>query len=149
MNRTTVTLAAAATALTTAAIVATSGSAQTPSSTSLHLRAANQRSVGFIPKHKPHQGDRLGFGATVTGDDTGLDRGVCTFIGAGDTLCTITFHLSRGTLTTEGLATGGPPNKTPFAITGGTGAYDGARGTAIVTVIRDPETTDFQITLRP
>jgi hypothetical protein len=36
----------------------------------------------------------------------------------------------------------------PFAITGGTGAYDGARGTARVTDVSS-STTDVRITLLP
>lgn len=148
MNRTPVALTAGAAAIAAAAVIAASGSAQGPAPTSLHLAAADQKGVGFLPRHKPGQGDRFGFGATVTGDDTGIDRGVCTFIGKGGTLCEITFNLSRGTLTTQGLVVSGRPNKTPFAITGGTGDYDGARGTAIVTVVQDRTTTDFQVALR-
>ena len=39
-------------------------------------------------------------------------------------------------------------NKTPVAITGGTGAYNGARGTALVTD-SSPTQTDVEITLLP
>ena len=46
------------------------------------------------------------------------------------------------------MSLSGRANKTPFAITGGTGAYDGARGTALVTDVNS-KTTDIQITLRP
>jgi len=39
-------------------------------------------------------------------------------------------------------------NKVPVAITGGTGAYNGARGTALVTDT-SPTQTDVEITLLP
>ena len=71
---------AAAAAIATAAVLAAGGSAQAPP-TSLHLVSKEQRGVGFFPRHRPHQGDRFGFGDTITGDDTGVDRGVCTLIG--------------------------------------------------------------------
>ena len=76
--------AGAAAALATAALMAGAGSAQAPPTT-LHLVSNAQKSVGFMPKGAPHQGDRLGFGDTVTGDDTGHDRGVCTIIGKPQT----------------------------------------------------------------
>jgi hypothetical protein len=107
----------------------------------------NQKTVGFGPNHKPRQGDRFGFGDKVTGDDTGFDRGVCTFIGKNQALCTVVVEVSKGTLTAQGL-TSPHPNKTPFAITGGTGTYDGARGTALVTEVNS-NTTDVRVTLRP
>jgi hypothetical protein len=56
---------------------------------------------------------------------------VCTRIGQ-KALCNLQIQLSKGKLSAQGLV----PNvqdRTPIAITGGTGAYDGARGTAIVT----------------
>src|SRR5436190_13886248 len=76
--RVAVALSAAVAALIIAAIIASAGSAQPP--TTLHLVARSQKGVGFFPNHKPHQGDRFGFGDKITGDDTGVDRGVCTFI---------------------------------------------------------------------
>ena len=63
-------------------------------------------------------------------------------------LCVIVAHLSEGTLTAEGLLPAGGTKKTPLAITAGTGAYDGARGTALTTDISSTS-TDIQITLRP
>ena len=131
-------------ALATAALMAGAGSAQTPA-TALHLVGTPQKGVGFMPKGAPRQGDRLGFGDTVTGDDTGHDRGVCTFI-KGGLLCTIQVQLSKGTLTAQGIVPE-RSNKNPIAITGGTGAYDGARGTALVTDGKNQTTVD--ITLLP
>ena len=129
MTRTT--LAAGVAALATAGVIATSGSAQAPAGTTLHLVAKSQKGIGFFPKHRPRQGDRIGFGDKVTGDDTGLDRGVCTVIGRG-LLCTIQVQLSKGTLSAQGMLPQRSHN-TPVAIVGGTGAYNGARGTAFAT----------------
>ncbi len=138
-------LAAAAAAIATSAALATAGSAQAPPAT-LHLVGKSQKSVGFFPKGRFHQGLRLGFGDTVSGDDTGIDRAVCTAIGRG-LLCTIQVQLSKGTLTAQGMVPEHSHN-TPIAITGGTGAYDGARGTALVTDV-NKNTTKVDITLLP
>jgi hypothetical protein len=56
------TLAALAAALVTAALVATTGSAQAPAGTTLHLVSKSDKNVGFFPKARPHQGDHIGFG---------------------------------------------------------------------------------------
>ena len=149
MSRTAIALTAGVACIATVAVIATSGSAQGPVPTSLHFVEKNQKSVGFGPDRKPRQGDRFGFGSTVTGDDTGIDRGVCTAIGKNQALCNVEERLAKGTLSAQGLVSlSGRANKTPFAITGGTGAYDGARGTALVTDVNST-TTDIQITLRP
>ena len=122
-------LGAVAAALVTAALVASTGSAQAPPTT-LHLVGKPQQGVGF-GSFSARQGTRVGFGGTTTGDDTGYDRGICTAM-RGGLVCTIQVQLSKGTLTAQGILPE-RANKTPIAITGGTGAYDGARGTALVT----------------
>jgi hypothetical protein len=137
------TLAALAAALVTAALVAASGSAQAPAGTALHLVAKSQKSVGFFPKTRPHQGDRIGFGDTISGDDTGYDRAACTLVGRS-LLCTVQVQLAKGSLSVQGIAPQRAKN-TPFAIVGGTGAYDGARGTAFVT---DESATTSTITVQ-
>ena len=121
-------LGAVAAALVTAALVASAGSAQAPPTT-LHLVGKPQKGVGFSPKSAPRQGDRFGFGDTVTGDDTGHDRGICTFM-KGGLVCTVQVQLSKGTLTAQGVVPE-RSNKTPIAITGGTGAYANARGVIV------------------
>jgi hypothetical protein len=149
MSRTAIALTAGVACIATVAVIATSGSAQGPAPTSLHLVEKDQKSIGFAPNRKPRQGDRFGFGNAVTGDDTGVNRAICTVIGKTQALCIVEERLAKGTLTAQGLVNlSGPANKTPFAITGGTGAYDGARGTALVTDVNST-TTDIQITLRP
>jgi hypothetical protein len=139
------TLAALAAALVTAALVATTGSAQAPAGTTLHLVAKSQKSVGFFPKARPHQGDHIGFGDTISGDDTGYDRAACTLVGRS-LVCTIQVQLSKGTLSVQGIAPQ-RSNNTPFAVTGGTGAYDGARGTALVTDVNS-STTNITVNLK-
>jgi hypothetical protein len=124
------------------AVQATAGSAA-PTPKSLHLVATSLKKVGFFPKSKPRQGDRFGFGDSLTGDDTGFDRGVCTFIG-GKSLCDVQADLSKGTVSLQGFVPGKATN-VPIAILGGTGAYDGASGTAVVTNV-NRRTTDISVT---
>jgi hypothetical protein len=132
-------------AIVTAAVIASAGSAQGSPNT-LHLVGTAQKGIGFSPDHKPHQGDRFGGGSRITGDDTGISRTVCTVIGKR-ALCTLQVQLSTGKLSAQGLV----PDRadhTPIAITGGTGAYDGARGTAVATQLSQTKTR-LTITLRP
>jgi hypothetical protein len=127
----------------TAALVAASGSAQSPAGTTLHLVSKSQKGVGFFPSGRPHQGQHVGFGDTISGDDTGYDRAACTIVGQS-LLCDIQVQLSKGTLSVQGIVPQ-RANNTPLAITGGTGTYDGARGTALVT--DHANTTDITVTL--
>jgi hypothetical protein len=138
-------LAAGAAAVATAAVLAASGSAQT-TPTTLHLVSKSQKSMGFFPKGRPRPGDTLGFGDKISGDETGFDRVACTIIGKS-LLCTGEVQLSKGTLSVQGLVPERSHNH-PMAITGGTGAYDGARGTALVTDV-DENTTRVDVTLKP
>jgi hypothetical protein len=138
-------LGAGLAALVTAAALAATGSAQTAPKT-LHLVGHAQNSVGFFPTGRPHTGQHAGFGDKVTGDDTGTDTGACTVMRKG-LLCTIEVRLSKGTLSAQGLLPQSS-NKTPVAITGGTGAYAGADGVAVVTDT-GPSTTTVDVTLNP
>jgi hypothetical protein len=133
-------------ALAGAGVVAATGSAQSRA-TSLHFVLTNQRHIGFAPHHAPpRQGDRVGFGEKARGSDQGRSRAVCTVIGK-DVMCTFELQLSHGSITAQGILPQ-RSNRTPVAITGGTGAYDGARGTALVTDLSRTK-TDLDITLRP
>jgi len=138
--------AGTAAALATAALMASAGSAQAPPTT-LHLVSTSQKNAGFMPKGAPRLGDRLGFGDKISGDDSGYDRAACTIVGKPQLLCTIQVQLAKGTLTVQGMLPE-RANKTPVAITGGTGAYNGARGTALVTDHGNGQ-TDVDITLLP
>jgi hypothetical protein len=125
------------------AIQATTGSAA-PTKKTLHLTATSLKKVGFFPKSKPRQGDRFGFGDSVSGDDTGFDRGVCTIIG-GKSLCNVQVQLAKGTLSLQAFLPQGKTTNLPIPILGGTGDYDGATGTAVVTQV-SKNTTDISIT---
>jgi hypothetical protein len=135
-------LSAGLAAAATAAVLASGGAAQT-GGTELHFTATSQKSAEFFPKHKPRPGDQLGFGDKVTGDDTGITRAVCTLAGGGSgggLPCTIWIKLSKGTLELQGML----PEKShnaPIAVVGGTGAYNGARGTAYATDHGNSKTT--------
>jgi hypothetical protein len=132
-------------ALAAAAALATTGTAQT-APTTLHLVGHAQKGVGFFPKGRPRPGDRVGFGDRVSGDDTGTDTGACTVV-RQRVLCSIEAQLSKGTLSLQGLLPQ-RSNNHPVAITGGTGAYAGARGVARVTDT-NATTTTIDITLMP
>jgi hypothetical protein len=120
------------------AALAAPGLAQT-TPTSVHLVATQSRG-GFAPHH-PKPGSRFGFVQSISGDDHGTSRGVCTYLGGKPALlCTLELDLAKGTITAQGLI----PQRshdTPVAITGGTGAYDGARGTALATDVSSSKTT--------
>ncbi|MGR6319086.1 hypothetical protein Q2K19_30525 [Micromonospora soli] len=83
-----------------------------------------------------HTGDREVFRDTlVWAEDqrpAGKAEGHCTVIDAftATTTCTIVTTLHEGTLTTEGVGTFVPGTTSTAAITGGTGAYEGAKGHA-------------------
>jgi hypothetical protein len=141
-------LSAAAGAIIVPVVIASAGSAQ-DSPKMLRLVATAQQGVGFAPDREPRQGDRFGGGSKITGDSVGIQRTVCTVIGerGEEAICTIEIRLTRGTLSAQGLV----PQRadhSPIAITGGTGAYDGAGGTAVVTQLSQTETR-FTVRLRP
>jgi hypothetical protein len=134
-------LSAGVAAAVTAAALASSGAAQTGGS-ELHLLATSQKSAEFFPHRRPHPGDQLGFGDKITGDDTGVARAVCTLVGGpGKGLpCTIWVKLSKGTLQFQAMLPEKSHNS-PVAIVGGTGTYNGARGTAYATDVSKTKTT--------
>jgi hypothetical protein len=137
------TVVAACGAVVVLAVIARGGAAKgTP--TTLHLVGTIEPNIGFAPDHPPRQGDRFGGGSRITGTDTGRQRSVCTLIGRR-ALCNVQLNLSRGRLSAQGLV----PNETdhtPIPITGGTGAYAGARGTAFATRL-GPTRTRFDVRL--
>jgi hypothetical protein len=138
-------LAAGVAALATAGVIATSGSAQAPTGTSLHL-VSKQAKGGFTPPGRFRNGERFGFVQKISGDQSGISREVCTAVG-NRALCTIQLQLSNGTLSAQGVVPQRAHN-TPVAITGGTGAYNGARGTAFATDT-SPTSSSIDIELLP
>jgi hypothetical protein len=87
----------------------------------------------------------FGFCDKITGTATGTDRGVCTLIGK-QALCNVVVTLANGTLSATGLLAETSKN-TPMQVTGGTGAYNGACGTTLITV--SSKTTRVDVTLLP
>jgi hypothetical protein len=96
----------------------------------------------------PSLGDQLVFSESLErfGRDVGMSGGVCTVTHAMAPYDVLTFHcvatlsLRRGQITLQGLIeVQGEDDPGPFvvAITGGTGAYRGAGGEAIVRERRD------------
>jgi allene oxide cyclase-like protein len=81
------------------------------------------------------------------GKKVGHDAGVCTFtsLAPPEAACQITFFLSSGQIATQFLNT--PPPHKVAAIVGGTGAYRGARGQAVIVENRNQTgTISFQLT---
>jgi opacity protein-like surface antigen len=141
------TAVAVAAALAAGAIGAATGSAQSAAPSTLHLVSTTQGRVGFFPHHKRvRQGDRFGFGQKVTGSDSGISRVLCTAIG-NQLMCTVQLRLSHGTLTAQGFIPQ-HSHRNPVAVTGGTGAYDGARGTAFATDVSATKSV-IDVSLRP
>ena len=66
------------------------------------------------------------------GQRVGHDGGVCTLtsVEGGQAQCLVTAYLSEGQITIQGLIveTGQTPERFTFAVTGGTGQYEGASG---------------------
>jgi hypothetical protein len=143
--RLSVALGAITAACVAVAVIASAGSAQ-GQPTTLRLVGTIQKNIGFAPDHPPRQGDRFGGGSELTGDDTGLQRSVCTAIGRR-ALCNVQLNLSRGRLSAQGLVPS-ETDHTPIPITGGTGAYAGASGTAFATQLSATRTR-FEVRLVP
>jgi hypothetical protein len=121
------------------------GTAATIATHQLHVRATTRQFALVDPGHDgPGVGDLLveSDDLTIGGKPSGESGSTCSFVAAvpGSSLtCNsiVTLSLPAGQLTLQGLFTGpfGPPT-TPlalsYAVTGGTGAYTAAQGTADV-----------------
>ena len=103
--------------------------------------------VDLAPKGEPNAGDHLVFSDDVywNGNKVGFLDGTCTFTRvkatAGRFHCTATLTLPKGQITIQGAIRipFGENFLGPFylAITGGTGAYDEARGQVRVRTVSD------------
>ena len=82
----------------------------------------------------------------VTADDgsKGHDVGLCTLITKSELLCHSQVILSTGQIAFQGVLHQHDRN-TPGSVIGGTGAYDGTRGTATITDINQ---TTAKVTLK-
>ena len=88
-----------------------------------------------LGKRGPSLGDERLFADSVLdakGRKVGHDAGVCTFtsLTPPEAACQITFFLSRGQISIQFL--NAPPPRKVAAIVGGTGAYRGASGEAVI-----------------
>ena len=138
------TTAVAAIAL--AGIIAASGGGKpSPPSRTIHLTLV--QTGGFDSPGPPRPGFVHAFTDKVTGDDgsKGHDVGLCTLITASELLCHSQVILSTGQLAFQGILHQHDHN-TPGTVLGGTGAYNGARGTAHITDL-SPTTAKVTINL--
>jgi hypothetical protein len=83
----------------------------------------------------PSVGDERIFSDSLldgTGKKVGHDAGVCTFttLTPPEAACYLTFFLAGGEIAAQFL--NAPPPRKALAIVGGTGAYRGARGEAVI-----------------
>ena len=88
-----------------------------------------------LGKKGPSVGDERIFADSLLdakGKKVGHDAGVCTFttLAPPEAACYITFFLREGEIATQFL--NAPPPRKVAAIVGGTGAYRGARGDAVI-----------------
>jgi hypothetical protein len=154
MKRTAVGLAAVA-ALGVAVAIPSVGQSQTSRTITLNAHTKSVKVVDLPPRGKSSSGDLIVSISTlrnVDGARVGKGYIACTLTGRARTFesanyeCTGTNKLKDGSLTFAGnlrLAA----RELTVAVTGGTGAYDGATGTALVTDV-DDSTTKIDVALR-
>ena len=146
MRRPLIFASAGVAAIALAGIIATSGGAKpSPRTRTIHLTLV--QTGGFDSPGPPRPGFVHAFTDKVTGDDgsEGHDVGLCTLITAKELLCHSQLILSTGQLAYQGILHQHDHN-TPGTVLGGTGAYNGARGTAHVTDV-SPTITKVTISL--
>lgn len=162
-----VSLVAAATA---SAIAVTSGGAQTPAGrtiTVVQREVPDNYVVTDVPplmrgaSTNPSKGDGFLYRNELL-DAGGAKRvgtvfGRCSYVTArsqltgSELVCDVVSVLKDGTLTGSALVTLGATPYATFAVTGGTGAYEGARGSGVVTIrgsVNNP-LSDIVYHLRP
>jgi hypothetical protein len=133
-------------AIALAGIIATAGGAKpAPPTRTIHLTLV--QIGGFDSPRAPRPGFVHAFTDKITGDNgiTGHDVGLCTLITRTELLCHSQVVLTTGQLSFQGILHQDDHN-TPGSIIGGTGAYNGARGTARITDV-NPTTAKVTINL--
>ena len=109
----------------------------------LRLHTSASGKGGYFPietKIKAPSGESAGFSKTSPIDDSsgahaGFQDQLCIAGGIkGRADCTLTLSLKRGTVVATGIFTAGGGLGGTLAVTGGTGAYEGARGSYQVSV---------------
>jgi allene oxide cyclase len=135
------TLAAAA----ALAVASGPGSAQAPAVRTIQIleREGPSRFVDQPPRRRPSQGDMIVFRNTLLNaanrrQRIGTSHGVCVVTGGTarrtSTQCEATLVLGDGTLSLLGAVTFAEEARAfTVAVVGGTGAYEGARGSARIT----------------
>jgi hypothetical protein len=123
----------------------TGGAKPAPRARTIHLTLV--QTAGFNSSGAPPPGFVHAFTDKITGDNgiTGHDIGLCTLITSTELLCHSQVVLTTGQLAFQGILHQDDHN-TPGTITGCTGAYNGARGTARITDI-NPTTAKVTINL--
>jgi hypothetical protein len=119
--------------------VANSGADATATPATVHL--VGQQISESSPR-RPHPGSIVVFSGRETGDDSGHSYVHCIVIDRVRALCTGQFVLAHGTLSVQTAIRDVAPKTIFLTITGGTGAYDGARGTARFTDIGKDKTDE-------
>lgn len=106
------------------------------------------------PTSEPGPGDAFGFTDDLTqaGVLVGTDKGACTIVPDAKAKCAATFTFAKGTVSAAGVNEF-TADGTPFTVTvtGGTGAYAGAKGTLTVldfTDAKDPSDKLSTLTLK-
>jgi hypothetical protein len=133
-------------AIALAGIIATTGGAKpVPHTRTIHLTLV--QIGGFDSPGAPRPGFVHAFTDKITGDNgiKGHDVGLCTLITRTELLCHSQVVLTTGQLSFQGILHQDDHN-TPGSIIGGTGAYNGARGTVRITDV-NPTTAKVTITL--
>lgn len=134
-------LAVSAAAATTA-VVADGGEAQQPGARTLVLKNAAMKiaDVDLPPLVRSSRspetpGDEIIVSSKVSGAATGSRHLLCAAAKQGPSIekalysCQLTYALADGTITAAGVGRIGQSAPVTVAVTGGTGAYAGARGT--------------------
>jgi hypothetical protein len=149
-------IAVAAAALAVAAVPAASASPRLDQPLTLHLASVQTQFVPLTsgPNAAPRVGDRMIFGQVLynrgaqlgrpDGARVGTAENVCTVVPGRRLQCVLAAHLPNGDVFLTGsVAAGSKANR--FGVTGGVGAYAGARGEATG---RDVSETRSRVALR-
>lgn len=165
MKRLAIVLATAGAAMGVLAILSASGSAQAPAGTTLQLFERERgSSFGFVdnpPKIKNRRNARVSVGDVFAFSGPVFDQSRATRLGSLSVQCTVTkpgtearseaicvgaFRLRDGIIALT-TSIKGEPRTVTAAVTGGTGAYNGARGTLLSRTVKGG--SEDTITLLP
>jgi hypothetical protein len=161
MKRLAIIFPAAAAATVVLALMSTSGSAQTPGTTIQLFESEKGASFGFVDNPPKSKKDRASVGDAFAFNSPVLDQARQTRLGNLSVQCTVTrpgkeskaetacsgaVRLADGMITLSTSIKGNPKTVTA-AVTGGTGAYNGARGSLSSTTVEGG--SEDTITLLP